>query len=304
MKRSFATAAWFAAAFGAAILQPSIIGSASAHDAETVKQIFAKHLPNVPGNSMTAFVVEYAPGGKGEAHHHSGSVFAYVLEGEIRSQISDGEPAKVYKAGEFFFEPPGSEPSGQRECQRNQARKLLAVFVAADDAMLTAPGGEVEASALVRFPLESPLLDRMSCDGEATWRRREKARILSGGCLCGAVQYKVRDEFRYAMNCHCSQCRRATGSAFKPFGGIERDKFAIAKGANRSRHQRRGRQSRRLLQKLRLAALFGGARRRLRACTFGTLADGPTIRPTAHIYVGSKAPWFTITDDLPQHEEL
>ena len=38
--------------------------------------------------------------------------------------------------------------------------------------------------------------------------------------------------------------------------------------------------------------------------TYGTLADAPTLRPTAHIYVGSKAPWFTITDDLPQHEEL
>ena len=38
--------------------------------------------------------------------------------------------------------------------------------------------------------------------------------------------------------------------------------------------------------------------------TYGTLADVPTLRPGAHIYVGSKAPWFTITDDLPQHEEL
>ena len=37
---------------------------------------------------------------------------------------------------------------------------------------------------------------------------------------------------------------------------------------------------------------------------YGTLADAPTLRPTAHLYVGSKAPWFTITDDLPQHEEL
>ncbi|HKP27670.1 MAG TPA: GFA family protein, partial [Dongiaceae bacterium] len=38
--------------------------------------------------------------------------------------------------------------------------------------------------------------------------------------------------------------------------------------------------------------------------TYGTLAGAPTVRPTAHIYVGSKAPWFTITDNLPQHEEL
>ena len=36
--------------------------------------------------------------------------------------------------------------------------------------------------------------------------------------------------------------------------------------------------------------------------TLGTLVDAPSIRPEAHIFVGSKAPWFTITDDLPQHQ--
>ena len=140
MRRSFATAAWFAAALGVAILQPSMTGSASAHDAETVKQIFAKQLPNVPGNSMTAFVVEYEPGGKGKTHHHAGSVFAYVLEGEIRSQISDGQPAKVYKAGEFFYEPPGSDHLVSENASATKPAKLLAVFVASDDAVLTAPG--------------------------------------------------------------------------------------------------------------------------------------------------------------------
>ena len=146
MKRTVTTAAWFAAAQfaivlgGAAILQPSMIASASAHDAETVKQIFAQQLPNVPGNSMTAFVVEYAPGGKSESHHHTGSVFAYVLEGEIRSQISDGQPAKVYKAGEFFYEPPGSSHLVSENASATKPAKLLAVFVAADEAVLTAPG--------------------------------------------------------------------------------------------------------------------------------------------------------------------
>ena len=145
MKRTV-TAAWFAAAQvalglgGAAILQPSIVGSASAHDTETVKQIFAQQLPNVPGNSMTAFVVEYAPGGKSPSHHHTGSVFAYVLSGEIRSQISDGAPAKVYKAGEFFFEPPGSDHLVSENASATKPAKLLAVFVAADGAVLTAPG--------------------------------------------------------------------------------------------------------------------------------------------------------------------
>ena len=53
---------------------------------------------------------------------------------------------------------------------------------------------------------------------------------LAGKCMCGAVQYAVADEFLYAMNCHCSNCRRTTGSAFKPFAGIEREKLAITKG--------------------------------------------------------------------------
>src|SRR4051794_21020545 len=55
-------------------------------------------------------------------------------------------------------------------------------------------------------------------------------RILHGQCLCGAVRYTVLDEFEYALNCHCSQCRRATGSAFKPFGGIAREKLSTVAG--------------------------------------------------------------------------
>ena len=38
--------------------------------------------------------------------------------------------------------------------------------------------------------------------------------------------------------------------------------------------------------------------------TLGTLADAPAIRPQAHIFVGSKAPWHEITDDLPQFQEF
>jgi hypothetical protein len=51
--------------------------------------------------------------------------------------------------------------------------------------------------------------------------------MLAGSCECGAVRYSVADEFLYASNCHCSRCRAATGSAFKPFAGIERDKLEI-----------------------------------------------------------------------------
>jgi len=57
------------------------------------------------------------------------------------------------------------------------------------------------------------------------------SRILTGRCLCEAVKFQVLDEFRYALYCHCSQCRRATGSAFKPFAGIESAKLTVTEGS-------------------------------------------------------------------------
>ena len=59
------------------------------------------------------------------------------------------------------------------------------------------------------------------------------ARTLAGRCECRAVRYAVADEFRYAANCHCSNCRASTGSAFKPFAGIEREKLRVVEGGDR-----------------------------------------------------------------------
>ena len=59
---------------------------------------------------------------------------------------------------------------------------------------------------------------------------QSNAGILRGECLCRAVAYEVADAFAYAANCHCSNCRRTTGSAFKPFAGIVRDKLSITAG--------------------------------------------------------------------------
>lgn len=120
--------------------------------------------------------------------------------------------------------------------------------------------------------------------------------------MCGAVRYGVEDRFLYALNCHCSQCRKATGSAFKPLAGIERDRFRVAEGAQallifgeENGHDARcGRCGSLLYSVVREGQYVHVA--------MGTLIDEPSIRPTAHIFVGSRAPWFTITDGLPQHE--
>ena len=53
------------------------------------------------------------------------------------------------------------------------------------------------------------------------------ARMLKGSCLCGQTSYEVEDAFDYAMFCHCSQCRRTTGAACKPMGGIPVGKLRL-----------------------------------------------------------------------------
>ena len=94
-------------------------------------------LPNVPGKSITGVLVTYAPGGRSPAHHHAGSVMAFVLAGAIRSESSATGPARVYQAGESFFEPPGSEHLVSENASATEPASLLAVFVADDGAELT-----------------------------------------------------------------------------------------------------------------------------------------------------------------------
>jgi hypothetical protein len=126
--------------------------------------------------------------------------------------------------------------------------------------------------------------------------------MLAGKCFCGVVQYSVADAFRYALNCHCSGCRRTTGSAFKPFAGIERDKLAVTKGQGSLLiyGEENGHDAHcKVCGSFLYSVVQGGAYVHV---GLGTLMDVPSIRPTAHIFVGSKAPWFTITDGLPQYE--
>jgi quercetin dioxygenase-like cupin family protein len=108
---------------------------------EEVKLVFERVIPNIEGKSMAALVVTYPPGGKGPAHHHAPSAFIYahVMSGAIRSQVGD-EPAKVYHAGEGFYELPGSRHGISENASDTEPASLLAVFVVdSKDRPLTIP---------------------------------------------------------------------------------------------------------------------------------------------------------------------
>lgn len=122
----------------AAVLVTGLVYRAASENAGAeVKPVISEKLPNVPGKSLTAVVVSYAPGGKSPKHHHAGSVFAFVLSGAIRSETSVTGPARVYKTGEGFFEPPGSEHLVSENASTTEPASLLAIFVADDGAKLT-----------------------------------------------------------------------------------------------------------------------------------------------------------------------
>ncbi|GJH13324.1 cupin domain-containing protein [Caballeronia novacaledonica] len=133
--RSIARAAGTAMAFAIAV-------PASAHSGtETVTPNFQHAIPNVPGKSLTAIVVDYPAGAASPAHRHAGSAFtyAYVVSGEVESQVDDGQK-RVYHAGESFFEEPGAVHRISRNASKTRPAKLLAVFIAdSNDQALTIP---------------------------------------------------------------------------------------------------------------------------------------------------------------------
>jgi quercetin dioxygenase-like cupin family protein len=116
-----------------------LVHAVRAGGAAQVQTVFSEQLPNVPGKTLTVVEVEYAPGGSSAAHRHAGSVFAYVLSGQIRSENSATGPARVYRSGEAFFEPPGSTHLVSANASDTEPARLLAVFVADDHAQLTQP---------------------------------------------------------------------------------------------------------------------------------------------------------------------
>jgi quercetin dioxygenase-like cupin family protein len=122
-----------------AIVIAAVVPAAAHGVGETVTPHFEQPITNIPGKSLVAVVVDYEPGGASDSHVHAKSafIFAYVLSGEIESQVDDG-PRQIYRAGESFYEKPGSRHPVSRNASKTKPAKLLAVFVVdTDDKELT-----------------------------------------------------------------------------------------------------------------------------------------------------------------------
>jgi hypothetical protein len=136
-------------------------------------------------------------------------------------------------------------------------------------------------------------------------REAPQISTLHAQCACSQVRFLVQDEFEYAFYCHCSRCRVRTGSAFAAIAGISIDKVEVMAGHEHLLLEGEcsdgyGARCRRCF-----SLLFAAVReRKYLHVSLGTLVDTPSRVPDHHIYVASKAPWYQITDALPQYDEL
>lgn len=127
--------------------------------------------------------------------------------------------------------------------------------------------------------------------------------MIHGSCLCQAVTYEA-SEPTLSLNCHCSRCRKWQGAAFASVLRVSTGNFKILQGEDAIARYRSSPGAERCFCKICGSSLFtlrsdlGRVHVRL-----GTVDGDPGIRPSGHIFVGSKAPWFEITDSLPQHDE-
>jgi quercetin dioxygenase-like cupin family protein len=108
---------------GALLAMTAIAG----HAAE--RRLLDAPLTNAPGRQLTAITVDYAPGQSSRAHRHTGAAFVYVLAGQVRSALA-GQPERVYRAGESWFEPPGAHHVVSANASADKPARLLVVFIA------------------------------------------------------------------------------------------------------------------------------------------------------------------------------
>jgi len=130
--------------------------------------------------------------------------------------------------------------------------------------------------------------------------------MVRGGCLCGGVRFEITRAVGPFELCHCRRCRKATGSAFAAGIGVRTADFRLLEG-------------RELIATYEAPILERPPAYRVSFCRrcgspvpnpdpgaswfevpAGVLDDDPGVRPDKHIFVELKAPWFEITDTLPQ----
>lgn len=127
--------------------------------------------------------------------------------------------------------------------------------------------------------------------------------MIEGRCECGKVEYEVAGELVNFCHCHCSICRRLHGAAFVSWGGVKRDDFTYRSGESETRKYAFSEKADSIF------CVHCGSRllvdykpeTDMLYLALGTVVGDVDCPPGFHQFVGSKADWYEISDDFPQH---
>lgn len=123
----------------------------------------------------------------------------------------------------------------------------------------------------------------------------------TGGCFCGRVRFEVTGPDRYACYCHCRSCQKAAGAPVVPWVSFARDGFRVTSGEMAICHSSPG-VSRGFCRDCGTSLTYENERRdRDVDITIASFDDPSRFPPRAHIWLEDKAPWFTVSDDLPRY---
>ena len=128
--------------------------------------------------------------------------------------------------------------------------------------------------------------------------------MLTGSCLCGDIAFAIDGPIETMAHCHCSMCRKFHGSAFATFGTTAPEHFNWVRGAQRIRSYRSSAQGYRpFCPRCGSAVPMHGEDLPFAVVPMGNVAEDPGTRPQLHFFTSSMAPWHSIVDDLPRHDE-
>ncbi len=128
--------------------------------------------------------------------------------------------------------------------------------------------------------------------------------MIHGHCECGRVRFEVDGEINDFSHCHCSQCRRLHGAAFATFAGVARSQFRYISGESDTKSYASSDSHNRVFCAECGSNLLVALDKEPESLylSMSTVEGDPPRPPGYHIYVGSKAAWYEIDDDLAQYE--
>ena len=140
--------------------------------------------------------------------------------------------------------------------------------------------------------------------------------VVQGACLCGGIKFEITGPLLRPLNCHSSLCRKQHGAAFRSRARVRRSDFKWLQGEELVTYYEATPGYRRGFCRVCSSPIVNRAEPHSRLAernpqiltefgiALGVLDDDPGVCPESHIFVGSKALWYEITDDLPQFAEL